>query len=487
MNRTPGNLAVRRAFAETVRDSLVALARKVRQAVDEVDPSIRIMLCETPGLDMDGDALEPVARAFAGGTRPMVRPQGSIYGAETTPASIPGALSHAVWTIERLPRDIETFHEADVYPHNRFFSSASQLMSLMAGATMAGADDFLLYCLQYLDDPLEDSGYADAFLALKPRLESARHFIRERGARLSGVRTYWRAEDAFLTRAVDEDHGGQLRWSAYLLSKFGIPYTTRMDGGGPILLAGSVVETMSDDEIRDLLSGGVLLDAPAAVLLTERGFGDLIGVDASSTRGHPPIVDEVIRPEAGCTRRGRHVNAFYVFFAGSEETAESFAELKPRPGTSVWGEFHDVNGNVAMPSMTVARNRLGGRVGIMAMPLVGNRSSGLYNLRKQELLRNLFGKLAPGSIPVSTVDVPGIWLLAAVSGDGRDMLLMANNLSGDIRDGVRLAFSDAWRGAEVARLAADGKPHPCGRAAAEWTIPFTLGQMDPEFFLVRQR
>ncbi len=485
-NRTPENLPVRRAFADTVRESLVSLARKVRAAVDEVDPSIRILVCEPGGAVKDGDALEAIARAFAGETRPAVRPCGAIYGAETTPASVPGALAHAVWTMERLPEDVETFYEADVYPHNRFYSSASQLMSLMAGAAMAGTDDYLFYCLQYLDDPLEDPGYADAFLAWKARLGAARRFIRERGARLSGARIYWRAEDLSLTRGTGDSHGQQLPWGAYLLAKFGVPYTTRADGGGPVLLLGDVAETMSDAEIRELLSGGVLMDGPAAALLAKRGFGDLVGADVEPIEGRPLIVGERIRPEAGCTRRGSRMNAFYVFSAGSEGTAERFVRLAPHEGAEVWSDFHGVDGKVAMPSVVFSRNALGGCVGIIAMALAGNRSSGLYNLRKQELVRTLLEKLSPETIPVSAIGVPGIWLMAAVSHDGKEMLLMVDNLSGDVREGVRLAFSGAWRGAEVSRLNTDGEPVPCGRAAPEWAIPFALGQMEPEFLLVKR-
>lgn len=484
-NRSAENLAVRRAFADTVRESLVSLARRVRAAVDAVDPSIRIMVCEPGGADKDGDALEAVARAFAGGTRPAVRPYGAVYGAETTPAAIPGALAHAVWTIERLPKDIETFFEADAYPHNRFYSSASQLTSIMAGAAMAGSDDFLFYCLQYLDDPLEDAGYANAFRALKPRLDAVRRFIRERQARLTGARICWRAEDLSLTRGHGYSHGQQLASGAYLLSKFGIPYTTRA-GGDPVLLLGNVAETMTDDEIRELLSGGILMDAPAAVLLAKRGFGDCIGADVVPIDGRPRITDERIRSEAGCTKRGRRMNAFYVFPAGSEGTAERFAELKPHAGTEVWSDFYGPDGRYVMPSVVFSRNRLGGRVGIVAMALIGNRSSGLYNLRKQELLRRLFEKLSPGAVPVSAVDVPGIWLMASVSSDGQEMLLMVNNLSGDDREGVTLSFSDLWRGAEIKRVGTSGSASPCGRADAVWTVPFALGQMKPEFLILKR-
>jgi hypothetical protein len=313
-----------------------------------------------------------------------------------------------------------------------------------------------------------------------------RGFIRERGARLCGVRLYWRPEDSFLTRGFGYSHDEQLYWGSYLLAKFGIPYTTRADGGGPALLVGDVAETMPDDEIRELLSGGVLMDGPSATLLAARGFGDLVGADVTPIEGRPRIVDEQIRPEAGCTARGRHTNAFYVFFAGSEGTAERFVRLAPHEGAEVWSDFYGPDGKVVMPSVVLSRNRLGGRVGIIAMSLNGNRSSGLLNLRKQELVRNLLEKLSPTTIPVSAVGVPGIWLKALVSADGEEMLLMVDNLSGDVREGVRVAFAEAWRGAEISRLDADGQPTPLGRAEAEWTIPFVLGQMIPEFLILKR-
>ncbi len=485
--RTPGNLAIRRAFADTIRESLVSLAKRVRAAVDEVDPSIRFMVCEPgAGADKDGDSLEAVARAFAGGTRPAVRPSGAIYGAETTPASIPGALAHTMWTLERLPPDVETFYEADVYPHNRFYSSAAQLMSLMSGAMIMGSDDFLFYCLQYLDDPLEDRGYADAFNALKPRLEFVRRFIRERNAHLAGVRIAWTSADIFLTRGFGGGHGTQLRCGSYMLSKFGIPYTTRREAKGVALLVDEVAETMDDDEIRDLLSHGLIVDAPAAALLAKRGFGKELGVDVALAEGRLPIIDEAILPAAECKRRGKHMNAFYIFSAGTEGTVSKFATLKPHAGTEVWSEFYGVGGKLITPSLTLAENRLGGKVAVVATSLVGNRSSGLFNFRKQEMLQNLIGRMSPDAVPVQSVGVPGIWVLAQVTENGRSMLVSVNNLSGDVRSGVAFAFSDEWRGAGVSRIAEDGSRVAIGRTSARWEAPVKFAQMAPEFFLVEK-
>ena len=249
-DRTDENLSIRRAFADTVRESLCVLARKVRAAVDEVDPTVRICVCE-PGAssDKDGASVESVARAFAGpNTRPAVRPSGAIYGAQTTPADVPGAVAHTFHTLARLPPDIETFYEADPYPHNRFFTSAAQMGSLMSGAVFAGAQNLLLYCLQYLDDPFEDPGYANEFNRLKMRLEAVRGFNRSRRAALRGVRIVWTSDAMALTRGLGGGRDAQLADEAFILAKFGLPYTMRAEG--PAVLAGNIVESLTDAELR---------------------------------------------------------------------------------------------------------------------------------------------------------------------------------------------------------------------------------------------
>ena len=482
-NRTNENLPIRRAFADTVRESLCVLARKVREAVDEVDPTVRICVCE-PGLnaDKDGASVEAVARAFAGSnTRPAIRPSGAIYGAQTTPADVPGAIAHTFYTLARLPKDIETFYEADPYPHNRFFASASQMGSLMAGAAFAGSQNLLLYCLQYLDDPFEDRGYADEFNRLRPRLEAVRDFNLSRRTTLRGVRIVWTSDAMALTRGLGGGRDAQLADEAFILAKFGLPYT--MSANGPAILAGNIVESLTDEELGKILSGGVLVDALAADLLVKRGFGRDLGTDVKIAGGRLPVIREEILPAAGLKRRGRDVNAFYIFSAGTEGTVHTFATLTPHEGTEVWSRFSGVGGKEVTPSLTVARNSRGGCAAVMATSLVGNRSSGLLNLRKQELWQNLFRKLAPNAIPVMALDAPGIWTLASVSEDGREMMVMVNNLSGDVRENLSFSLADEWAGATVCRLGFDGRGEKGEKVAAVWTPKCVFGQMQPEFFV----
>ena len=62
-NPTPENEHLRKAFAEVSRESLVQFCRRLRSAVDEVDPSVRICLCQSAQVDIDGDTTEADVRA----------------------------------------------------------------------------------------------------------------------------------------------------------------------------------------------------------------------------------------------------------------------------------------------------------------------------------------------------------------------------------------------------------------------------------------
>jgi hypothetical protein len=63
------------------------------------------------------------------------------------------------------------------------------------------------------------------------------------------------------------------------------------------------------------------------------------------------------------------------------------------------------------------------------------------------------------------------------------MMVMVDNLSGDVREGLSFALSEDWRGASVARLGADGREESGEAVGARWTPKCVFGQMKPEFFL----
>lgn len=266
---------------------------------------------------------------------------------------------------------------------------------------------------------------------------------------------------------------------AYFLGKLGFPYAAV--GGEVTILSAQSAEQMTDDEIRRALSGGVLLDGAAALALSKRGFNELLGVVPTRV-DRLPVTKERILAAAGCRRRGKNVNCWLLDPVGGVE-ASVLLKLAPLSGVESWAEYVGPSGDSVAPSITYLRNALGGRVAVLSQGLSGNRSSGIYSPRKQELFANLFGRLSQGRLDVCAPETPCTWVLACVSADGCEMLVMVNNLAGETRDDVVLRLSEKWQGAGVARLGMDGVWQPLGKAGNQaWRPSIAFQHMTPEFF-----
>ena len=481
-NRTKENAPLRQAWADVSRESLVWFAATVRREIDKVAPETRVCQCQSGYVDFDGDTTEAVARAWAGKTRPISRIFGSCYYDENLPCSVANGLSHVFWSAQHLPADFEIIHETDSYPHIRFYNSSLFLIGELAGALKAGAQDSLYYCMRYNDDPLEDPGYAARLRDFRARFETVTRFRAE--ARPVGVRMVYTPREVYMVRGETKKSAscGMLAASTHFLAKLGFPAVTREDA--PVAtLFGNTPEALTDEEIRALFAGGLFIDGEAAAILSQRGFSDLMGVEARDDADHRVgFAYERILDVAGCAARGRNVR--YSCSNGQATLGWTryecvFAELKALPGTVAWSVFRDDADRDVAPSVTYFRNRLGGRVGVMARSVDCPQHESVYTPRKQELLHNLFAKLADGRLAVHAPKTPGTFVLAAEK-DG-ELLVMVNNLAGEPRSDIALEFADEWKSARMERLGADGKWTPLGNAAVQTVLPFTCEAMVPEF------
>ena len=484
-NPSEENAGLRRSFAQLSRDSLAGLAAAIRQAIDTVDPSIRVCLCQSGFVDIDGDSTETVARAFAGKTRPMVRIFGANYFNENEPGSLPVALAHTFWSAQHLGTDIELIHETDPYPHTRFYNSSLYLISELAGAIMAGVSGSYYYCMQYLDDPMEDDGYARRLVSERRRLETVRDL--RATMRPCGVRAVYTPAEVYMVRETTKSAAsGMLPTHAYFLGKMGFPMMTQ-EGASVALLAGNTPNALSDDEVRRLLTGGVMIDAEAAVLLSKRGFAPLMGCEAVKGNDSLYFGHEAIRPAAGCAARGKKLynrkmqSLPYIGWTPKESV---LAEIKPAKGAEIWSELVAFEGQTVAPATVFFRNAAGGRVAVISRSLDSKPHASIYSPRKQEMLHNLFARLAGDEpIDVTAPKTPSTWLVAAKN--ERELLVMAENLCGEPRSDIVLKFAPVWRGGSLSVLQPDGTWRALGAATDSFVVPEELIRpLTPQFFKV---
>ena len=484
-NPTAENAPLRQAFAQISKESLAQFCRRIRAAIDAVDPTIRVCLCQSAQVDIDGDTTEADVRALAGDTRPMTRIYGANYLTENVPESLPKTLAHTFYSMQHVPRDVEMIYEADSFPHTRFYNSSLFYVSEIAAAFMAGAEDLLLFCVRTAENPLADTAYLDIVKRYRARFAAVRDF-RQRSS-LVGVRAVYHANERAHFRVRAEN---MLPESARVLAKFGFPMTTLPSKA--TVLFGATAERTPVEDLREIFSGAVIVDSTAALALEKRGLGAWLGCSVKDGEKDLEFPRSRILPVAGSRVHGLNSYDYKLLIPATPvpgwDLKMNYVRITPGATSETWIRYEDVDGNEVAPSFVASKNALGGTVGVMSFSVKGNFREWLYSPEMQDVFRNFFDRATGGQMDVVSTRTPGVWLFAAVSDDDRELLVMANNLAGEPRPDIALEFSRKWRCGTVERLTADGTWQAVGTASDAFRVEgLSWPAMTPEFFKVTRR
>ena len=267
----------RELWRKLMGGDMLALARAIREAVDEVDPSCRIGICAAPSvIGLDGSSPMELAETLAGKTRPYLRLIGAPYWAKN------GAQLSSVIASERLyahyaaewaeRTGAEILLEGDAYPRPRFETPASYLVAAdqvcRADGHFTGA---MLYMMDYYSTPRYEHGYIDLHernLELSQKIEEM--FA---GKTTLGFRPL-EYRELFDFSVLPDSDAGSGNYAAYerfrgiapgALTNASVPVS--YDSGVPVIF-GENARLAEDTAIRS----GAILDAAAARILTERGY-----------------------------------------------------------------------------------------------------------------------------------------------------------------------------------------------------------------------
>ena len=441
-------LPLRRVFADVCRESMVEMASAVRKKLDELKPDLRIGICQSGTCDLDGNNFEAVARAIAGKNKPFIRCWGSQYGSDDA-ASIPEVIFHFMYSADKLPDDFEIVHETDTYPHNRFFTSAAKIRSLLTLAVCSGAKGSLLYLSQYLDNPLEDKGYMNIITNYGKQLDTL--LAESRKNKALGVQLMYSAEQEWTRpyKGTCPSYAKSL-WAG-VLGRFGIPYSCSEQ---KVKFAGKdFIKTLNDQEIKKLLSGRVFLDGGAAALLSKRGFATMIGAQVEPSREILCLYEQIALDNPfNKDIAGSLMYNFAIAPAGKE--GGGFFNLDTFDKSISVSSFIAPDGKKLGAAATLFENELDGKVAIMAYELENNHSSSIFNYRKKEVLRRMIEWLENEALPVYVEQEPNILCQAFEQNKTGDLLVVLINLSSDPLSEVK--FRLAGKVAHINVLMPDG-------------------------------
>ena len=249
-------------------------SKKVREAVDAVDPNIRVGLCACMSAwDFDGISADRISKILAGNTKPFLRLIGAPYWA-TMKAW--GNRLQDVIELERMERSwcedgIEIFAEGDTFPRPRFRCPSNYLEGFdMALRAADVTDGILKYVCDYYSDTEYESGYIRKHIKNEPVYSQInKHFS---GKDACGVRVY-EHKNKFENMEIPEEYKGKcdvintfFSHSARLLAACSIP--TVYSGLGSAGIAFGENAKYLD---AGALDNGLILDRRGAEILTAQG------------------------------------------------------------------------------------------------------------------------------------------------------------------------------------------------------------------------
>ncbi len=417
---TEKTVSLRKAWLALLGDSEVALARALAAAVQSSSPRTHMgLMCSGPNAHAAvgrrwTDLYEALSRS---GSEPALRPTFADYN-DGDPRYATAYICNMRKLLPLLGQEMRITPELESDPDTRFAKSnrytrlQMALSFFLAGPALTldvkpFTDTHLLTYATSVDFVLNESyAYFATLATLAGRTPHER-----------GLQIMWDNRFPLHRNASGSSYGRLAQpevWEG-ALDILGFA-TTFYAQRGVKLASRGYLEERTDDELRELLRGPLVIDGDAATVLLERGFGSHIGVAA-------------IAPIEGCNyERVRMAD----FARRSDDPVLSTIafdkyQLHPLAGVVEVSRMYGPEMSFSVPGMVLYKNSGGGRIAIL--PFNGSAGNLLDNSfrdwKRQYALRKIFEWIALAPVPLLVENAPNAAPFRR-DGDGEVVVAIAN-------------------------------------------------------------
>ena len=351
-------LKLREAWLQHNRNTISRLFELIEKTVHDIKPSLPLGFM-TGDRFYEGYDFDNWAKILSGPNHAPVfwRPGGGYYSDIATNELV--GKSHDIGRqVAVLPQEVISIQsEIECFPYQRLKKSANMVALEAASHIAAGCTGAAFNVLSFYDEPL------DEYEPLLARLQEARPFFdlmtKTLGrSELSGVQTFWN-KNSFITGKLDE--GNWLSSGNPLIShdlcNIGLPACYSGKKAQVTILGKDNIYALSKEEILNLLSGGVYMDAETLQQLNEMGFGELTGFKIAGSGNIDRIEKFTNHPLNGkfanCLRDNRQ--SFWKSTAWVLEATNSKAQ-------TLSGLIDYSGKNISSCTSGIFENKLGGRL-----------------------------------------------------------------------------------------------------------------------------
>jgi len=435
----PDGATVRELWVEQNIASIEALLAECRDAIRRIDARIETGLM-TAGAEWSTYSGQAFDRWFTALGATKARPGGGFYE-DATPIAMFGKALSCGRQRAILPPDVpDVQYELENFPYQRLKKSATAVVDECSLALAYGLNGIAFNMLGTPTSHDDVRPWMESIPAVRPLWEA--WMTHTAGLPTAGLWPAWSSR--LMARRAVQPGESWLGWAPHhnislpnVLGEIGLPLAADAPGCGTVL-CGRVAEAFSDDELKAILAGGVLMDTIALDVLTERGLGHLAGVRLAQRLDNGLMErftdDPLNGPVAGELRDARI--EFWGAAKGMGDVLEPTAE-----GVRVLTTIENYFGKPHGPGMTAFENELGGRVGVMGYaPWIF-----LHSVGKRLQLQNVADWISRDTMPVRVEEPVRLVAVARVAADRRCGAVMLLNAGMDAIEAATLQIRAAAR------------------------------------------
>lgn len=384
-----------KVFSRLRGEAAVNLAKEIRAEIDAVKPGIRCGVC-TPGAGaaFTNDTALALSNDRA---KPFIRVCNAIYGMQN-PLSFNDLMRHTEVVRSQFPSVEEIIDETDTFPHTYYSESAVVFNAHIVQAILCGLRGCKLWMAEYGTNCSQGSQirYEKIFAKNRPLYEELLNTVQ-------GVR--WCGPASPMVRVPFEKgcHPIQctewdwknLEWNTAMLGVFAVPCRNAMAGESDFnTLTAAILPSLSDEQLRTMFRGSLLIDSVAAKELTKRGFAPLMGVRTVEREKFFFTSD----------RKSGTKDTIWMMWGPDAACLEPLSDAVQIRTSFFNGITRVDKADEVSPSMTFFTNELGGRVVVLGWSPLMEYYKTMRPKRREWLLEAL--DFLNGGTLEMTVEVP---------------------------------------------------------------------------------
>ena len=430
-------------FEQLRQEQHLGVTTLIRKAIDSVAPGIPAGTC-MPGWEVR-TYTETTKAIAAAGQPPVLRLANADYF-EKTSRRFPEITAWTMALKEAFADIPYLLDEADTYPHSLFSRSSKSMHAKLCSSIFSGLRGAKVWFVNS-----EKKGYPIHRNYTRILAEN-RNFYQTLAAevensRYNGVVTPCR-KDYSDWQSTDPERMKNYLYEPTFASKIcgllGIPFIVSHDLKKDMVysIAGKdAVGGLSDEDLKTLLAGKLLLDGPAAAAVCARGFSRELGITAEFTDFRYNLEVNTLTGQHYLISKHADVPKFTVI----DKNAKVLTRLFYRPYATS-DELEE-----AAPATVITQNHLGGTVCCTAFHQ--NIESAQNNEPRKLWYINILDRLNGASLPLVCMDLQDITVLTRKYSNG-SLLVLACNINFD--DMEEITFRCAAPPAKVLKLLPDG-------------------------------